>query len=136
LTKNMNVLDWTRVVAEAALARKARNVVVLEVGELTSFADAFVIATGTSDRHTRAVADAVVECAKANGSVPLGVEGYQDAEWVLIDLNDVIVHVFQDEARSHYDLERLWADAPSTTYHDETDDGPSESSPAAERTAP
>lgn len=119
-----------RAFAEAAVARKGRNIIVLDVGELTSFADAFVIATGTSDRHTRAVADAVIESAKALGTAPLGVEGYEDGEWVLIDLNDVIVHVFQAEARRDYDLERLWGDAPSTTYRD-ADEGPAESDPAA-----
>jgi len=122
LTSDMDSLAKARALAEAALARKGRNVVVLDVAELTSFADAFVIVTGTSDRHTRAVADAVVESAKAHDMPPLGVEGYEDAEWVLIDLNDVIVHVFQGEARSDYDLERLWGDAPSTTYHDEGGD--------------
>ena len=84
----------------------------LDVSGLTSFTDAFVIATGTSDRHVKAVADAVVERAAALGRRPLGVEGYEGGDWVLIDLDDVIVHVFRDEKREHYDLERLWADAP------------------------
>ena len=119
MTSDSASLSWARALAEAALARKGRKIVVLDVAALTSFADAFVIVTGTSDRHTRAVADAVVEFAKAQGSPPLGIEGYDDAEWVLIDLNDVIVHVFQGEARNHYDLERLWADAPTTSYADD-----------------
>ncbi|MDH3685594.1 MAG: ribosome silencing factor [Myxococcales bacterium] len=119
MTEENDSLAWAHVVAEAALARKGLHIVVLDVSALTSFADAFVIATGTSDRHTRSVADGVVECAKQHGNAPLGVEGYEDGEWVLIDLNDVIVHVFQGEARSHYDLERLWADAPSTTYDED-----------------
>ncbi len=119
-----SALEMARAVAEAAIGRKARDVVLLEVAGLTSFADAFVIATGTSDRHVRAVADAVVECAKQRGTPPLGVEGSDDAQWVLIDLNDVIVHVFQAEARSQYDLERLWGDAPSTAFLDPEDDAP------------
>jgi ribosome-associated protein len=98
--------------AEAALDRKAGDVVALDVSGLTSFTEAFVIATGSSDRHVKAVADAVVERAKQLGQKPLGVEGYESGEWVLIDLDDVIVHVFQGEKREHYDLERLWADAP------------------------
>jgi ribosome-associated protein len=87
--------------------------VALDVSALTSIADVFVIATGTSDRHARAIADAVVEEASRRGRQVLGVEGYEDARWLLIDLGDVIVHVFLPEVREAYDLERLWSDAPS-----------------------
>jgi ribosome-associated protein len=106
--------------AEAALDRKAGDVVALEVSGLTSFTDAFVIATGTSDRHVKAVADAVVERAAQLGRKPLGVEGYEGGEWVLIDLDDVIVHVFLAEVRELYDLERLWSDAPSLAVAGQT----------------
>jgi ribosome-associated protein len=105
-------LEQAQQYAEAAVDRKAGDVVALDVSGLTSFTDAFVIATGTSDRHVKAVADAVVERAASLGRKPLGVEGYDSGEWVLIDLDDVIVHVFREEKREHYDLERLWADAP------------------------
>ena len=100
-------------VAEAALDRKAVDLVALDVSELTSYADTFVIATATSDRHARAIADAIREAEVAGGSQPLGVEGYDEARWVLIDLGDVIVHVFLGEVRAAYDLERLWSDAQS-----------------------
>lgn len=100
-------------VAEAALDRKAVDLVALDVSELTSYADTFVIATATSDRHARAIADAICEEETAGGSKPLGVEGYDEGRWVLIDLGDVIVHVFQAEVRAAYDLERLWSDAVS-----------------------
>jgi ribosome-associated protein len=102
--------------AEAALDRKAGDVLALDVSGLTSFADAFVIATGSSDRHVKAVADAVVERAERIGQRLLGVEGYEGGEWVLIDLDDVIVHVFQAEKRADYELERLWSDAPSVAF--------------------
>ena len=98
-------------VAEAALDRKAIDLVALDVSELTSYADTFLITTATSDRHARAIADAIREAETARGSQPLGVEGYDEARWVLIDLGDVIVHVFQEEVRAVYDLERLWSDA-------------------------
>ena len=98
-------------VAEAALDRKAVDLVALDVSELTSYADTFVIATATSDRHARAIADAIREAETASSSKPLGVEGYEEARWVLIDLGDVIVHVFLEEVREAYDLERLWNDA-------------------------
>ena len=99
-------------IAEAALSKKAERLVALDVSGLTSIADVFVIATGTSDRHTRAIADAVLEEASRRGQHPLGVEGYDDGRWLLIDLDDVIVHVFLAEVRDLYDLERLWSDAP------------------------
>jgi ribosome-associated protein len=104
--------ESARRLAEAAQGRMAENVVALAVGELTSFADAFVIATAGSDRQARAVADAVVESAKSAGESVLGIEGYEDGRWILIDAGDVVVHVFVREAREHYDLDRLWADAP------------------------
>jgi len=98
-------------VAEAALDRKAVDLVALDVSGLTSYADTFIIATATSDRHARAIADAIREAEAVIGAKPLGVEGYDEARWVLIDLGDVIVHVFLAEVREAYDLERLWSDA-------------------------
>ena len=106
-------LERANWVVEAALDRKAVGVVALDVSALTSYADTFVLATGSSDRHTRAVADAIREAAAAHGEKPLGVEGYDEGRWVLIDLGDVIVHVFLAEVRETYDLERLWSDARS-----------------------
>ena len=98
--------------AELARDLNGENVVALAVGDLTSFADAFVIATAGSDRQARAVADAAVESAKSRGEPVLGVEGYEDGRWILIDGGDVVLHVFVRDARDHYDLDRLWADAP------------------------
>jgi ribosome-associated protein len=103
--------EFSRRLAEAAAERNAENVVALAVGELTSFADVFVLATAASDRQARAVADAVLESARAAGRSVLGVEGYEDGSWILIDVADVVVHVFVRDAREHYDLDRLWADA-------------------------
>lgn len=109
-----------RRLAAAALDRKAQDVVALDVRALTSFADTFLLATGTSDRHVRAVADAVVEASRAMDAPPLGIEGYEEGRWVLIDLNDVVAHVFLNEAREYYDLDRLWADAPAIDLGPET----------------
>ena len=103
--------ERVRRLAEAALERKGRDVIALVVGELTSFADTFLLASGGSDRQVRAIAEAVIEAAKAGGDRPLGVEGLEDGRWVLIDLNDIVVHVFLEEVREMYDLERLWGDA-------------------------
>jgi len=103
-------------IADAALDRRAEDLVALDVRELTSYTDTFVIATASSDRRARAIADAVVEAMKKLGNAPLGVEGYDEGHWVLIDLGDVIVHVFQEDARREYDLERLWSDAPRAHF--------------------
>jgi ribosome-associated protein len=99
-------------VVEAALERKAEDVVALDVRGVTSFADTFVLATGRSARQVRAIADAILEAVEARGERVLGIEGKQEGRWVLIDLGDVIVHLFQPEVRAHYDLDRLWSDAP------------------------
>ena len=87
---------------------KAQQVTPLDVRALTSLADVMIIASGTSTRHVRALADEVQVKAKAAGFMPVGVEGEQDGEWVLIDLAGVIVHVMLPSARTFYDLERLW----------------------------
>ena len=99
-------------VAKAAVDLKAENLVALDVRELTSFTDVFILATGGSDRHVRAIADAVKGVVEELGEPPLGIEGYDEGRWLLLDLGDVIVHVFQSEVRAHYDLERLWSEAP------------------------
>lgn len=90
---------------------KANNVVTLDVRAVTSLADTMIIASGTSSRHVKALADNVLEKVKENGFRPLGVEGERDAEWILVDLGSVIVHVMQPATRAFYDLERLWAPA-------------------------
>jgi ribosome-associated protein len=99
-------------VAKAAVDLKAENLVALDVRELTSFTDVFILATGGSDRHVRAIADAVEEAVEELGERPLGIEGYDEGRWLLLDLGDVIVHLFQRDVREHYDLERLWSEAP------------------------
>lgn len=87
---------------------KAVNVRVLDVRGLTDIADTMVIASGTSDRHVRSIADRVVEKAKAAGFRPLGTEGERDGEWVLVDLQDLVLHVMLPRVREFYGLERLW----------------------------
>ena len=100
-------------IVEAAHERKADDVIGLDVRQISSFADTFIIATGTSDRHVRSVADSIEAPLKAHGDPPMGVEGQDEGRWILVDCGDTIVHIFQREIRDHYDLERLWSDAPS-----------------------
>jgi ribosome-associated protein len=91
---------------------KAFDVTVLEVRDLVDYADFVVICSGQSDRQVQAIADHVIEDMKKEGVPPMGVEGRSQGEWVLLDFNDVVVHVFDDPVRSFYDLEGLWIDAP------------------------
>jgi ribosome-associated protein len=110
---DLDRLAKVALIVEAAQDRKADDVVGLDVRTISSFADTFIIATGTSDRHVRSVADSIEAALKAHGDPPIGIEGHDEGRWVLIDCGDTIVHVFQQEIRDHYDLERLWSDAPA-----------------------
>ena len=96
------------IVSAALDDMKALDVAVLDVRGLTDIADTMIIASGTSDRHVRSIADRVVERVKAAGLRPLGVEGGREGEWVLVDLNDVILHVMLPRVRELYGLEHLW----------------------------
>lgn len=97
-----------KVIIAALEDMKAQQIKVLDVRGLTDVADFMIIASGTSDRHVRSVAERVVENTKAAGFRPHGVEGRQDSDWVLIDLSDIIVHVMLPRAREFYGLEKLW----------------------------
>ena len=98
---------------------KAEAIVWLDVRHLTSVTDLMVIATGRSNRHVRAVAETLLEQSKARGLKPLGVEGLDGGEWVLVDLADVVVHVMLPKVREFYDLEKLW-DLDSLEYGERT----------------
>ncbi len=96
----------------AAGEKKALDLVVLDLRQVAQFTDFFLIASGTNVRQVQAIADAVVEdLRKKHQARPARVEGYNAAEWVLVDYGDFILHVFEDKARRFYDLERLWRDA-------------------------
>ena len=90
------------------------------MSELSAFADYFIIAGGTSDRQVRAIATAIQESLKKTGILPLGIEGEAAGQWILMDYDDVIIHIFLDTVRTFYDLERLWSEAPRMAIPDET----------------
>ena len=98
---------------DAASAKKAESVLMLDIREKAGFADYFILATGRSVIQARAVADGVVEAGEDTWGSPLRTEGYNDGNWILVDYGPVIVHVFTPQAREFYDLERLWGKAPT-----------------------
>ena len=103
----------------ASLKRKAKNLIILNVKEFSSFADYFVICSGTSDRQVQAITASIQENLKEHGILPLGIEGERLGRWVLMDYEDVIIHIFYEPVREFYDIERLWSDAPRMEIGDE-----------------
>ena len=104
----------TRQIVEAIQAKKARDVLLIDMSKVSEISDYFVICTGDSDLQIKAIVDGVQEDVReATGERPWRTEGYESRQWVLIDYVDVVVHVFDQEHRSYYNLERLWADAPT-----------------------
>ncbi|NBU21052.1 ribosome silencing factor [bacterium] len=98
--------------ARAAIDKKAENVKILDISELSGFTDYFIICSGISDRQVQAIADSVKSTMKQQGVELVATEGYSEGRWVLLDFGDMVVHVFLDALREYYDLENLWADAP------------------------
>jgi ribosome-associated protein len=96
---------------QAAADKKAIDIVVLDLREIASFTDYFVITSGTNERQVQAISDEVYETLKKAGTTAARVEGYKTAEWILLDYGDFIVHVFEQKSRSFYDLERLWRES-------------------------
>jgi ribosome-associated protein len=100
---------------QAILGRKAESVVILDVRDLTSIADFFIICSGRSNRQVSAIADHIKTFLKGHNIRPLSIEGYKEGLWVLMDYGHIIIHVFYEETRSFYDLEGLWVDAKRLT---------------------
>ncbi|MBK8181591.1 MAG: ribosome silencing factor [Candidatus Competibacteraceae bacterium] len=98
-----------KLITDALEELKAHDIKILDVRGIATFTDLMVIASGTSTRHVKALADKVMEKSTLAGVRPLGVEGQQEAEWILVDLNDVVVHVMLPQTRDFYNLEKLWA---------------------------
>lgn len=103
-------------IAELIHDKKAADIVILDISKITLVADFFVIASGGSALQIRALADTAAEKMKELGEAALRIEGYRNAMWLLIDFGSVILHIFSDEARRFYDLERLWGDAPRVDF--------------------
>ncbi len=105
-----------RRLVDLALEKKAKDVVSLKLTGLTLIADYFIILSATNTRQAQAIADALYETLKDENQQALRIEGYQDGRWILLDFGSVVVHIFQPDERSFYDLETLWGDAEKQTY--------------------
>ncbi len=118
-TELEHVRDLTRVAARAASSKGGEDTVVLEVGAVLAICDAFVLTSGRNHRQVATIAEEVEAQVKAaGGRSPLRTEGRDTSEWVLLDFGDFVVHVFLDETRRFYDIERLWRDAPRIEWEE------------------
>lgn len=105
--------------AQVMLDKKALDVTLLDISGVVSYADYFLLCSGRSVVQVKAIVSAIEEHLKQKGFRPLHIEGYSEARWVLLDFDDLIVHVFLEEARLFYNLERLWGDVPRIVFEDE-----------------
>ncbi len=105
--------DELKIALKAVESKKALDITILDISEIASFANYFLLCTGDSSRQIQAIADEIEAKLKSSGFRPNHIEGYRNAEWVLLDYVDLVVHVFSKKARAFYDLERLWRDAKS-----------------------
>lgn len=103
--------DW-EIAVEAAQSRQAVDLVVLDIKQVSTFTDTFVLCTGLNAPQVQAISNAIERALKQDGARAIGIEGYQNAEWVLMDYGYFLVHIFSPRAREFYDLERLWKRAP------------------------
>ena len=115
----MNSLELAGRAARLLDDKKAQRINVIKIEDISSIADYFVIATGTSSTHVRSLADEVEEKLKAEEALQPRVEGYRSKSWILLDYGNVVVHVFTQEARDFYDLDRLWADGAKVDWQSE-----------------
>jgi ribosome-associated protein len=111
-------VELASLAARAATSKQAEDVIVLDVRELITITDYFVICSGSSDRQVKTIAEAVSKELKDRGTKPVRIEGEAGARWILLDFVDFVVHVFHHEERDYYRLERLWTDAPPVEWQE------------------
>jgi ribosome-associated protein len=104
--------------AQVMIDKKAQDVVLLEISTIVTYADYFLICSGRSITQVKAIVNAIEEYLKSKGITPLHIEGYTEGRWVLLDYDELIVHVFLEEVRNFYNLERLWSDVPQTVFEE------------------
>lgn len=111
-----NLPKGVKISVKVSLDKKGEDIVVLDLSEISSFTDIFIIMNGNSSRQNLAIYESIEQELKSANIVPLSREGLQTAEWILMDYGNFIIHIFSRKAREYYSLERLWSDAPKITY--------------------
>lgn len=114
MNQNSSKQNAREITKEALDALKGQNILVLDVKERSDVMDYLVIATGTSNRHVKSLAENVIEEGKKHALIPIGIEGLEGGEWVLVDYGDTVVHVMQQKTRDFYELEKLWSLEPQS----------------------
>jgi ribosome-associated protein len=117
--QKMTSQEVARRAAHYALTKKAENITLIDLKPVTSMADYFVVCHGQTDIQVKAIADAIIDGLRGEGERPWHKEGLEHCRWVLLDFVDVVVHIFLEETREFYGLERLWGDAPQETILDD-----------------
>jgi ribosome-associated protein len=115
-----NLPECVKIALDSTLAKKAEDILILDMRKLIKYADFFILASGDSELQVRAIADEVIGELKKKGIKVLNIEGYEEASWVLLDYGEMIVHIFLPKTRSFYDLEKLWAEAEKIKIDEET----------------
>lgn len=116
MTNKQEQLELVKIMAQAAYDKKAENINIMEVGELTSLADYFLVVSASNKKLTQTIADNIEDEMEEKGVIALHKEGYKEGEWILLDFAGVICHVFTDETRNFYALEKLWNDAVTISF--------------------
>lgn len=116
---SIEMLPQIKTIINAALEKKANDIVLMDLREVSNFFNYFIIMSGSTPDHVRIIAHYLTEKLEEIGLIPDHIEGLETSRWVLLDCNDLIVHIFVPEARAYYSLETLWGDAPSWKYEDE-----------------
>ena len=114
----MDSLKFAKMISEHILAKKGHDIKILEIKKISGLADYFVVCSADADRQVKAIADEVDDNLSQEGIKCLHKEGYETLNWVILDYFDVMVHIFRNEARSYYGLEKLWGDAPAFEVKD------------------
>ncbi len=111
-------IEKTKLAAHLAAEKKGQDIIILEIGKVSLISDYFLIMSGLNQRHVQALADFILEELEKEDIKPLNQAGYREGRWVLLDFSDLVVHIFQDEERQFYNLERLWGHAPKVDNGD------------------
>ena len=113
-----SIIDQAKLISEMMLEKKAVNIKIIDVRDITTLTDIFIICTSNSNPQTKAISDNINQKMKIHGLTPWHIEGYETLDWVLIDYVNIVIHIFNSDTRNYYNLENLWADGKITLIED------------------